>query len=48
MHFKNTTLYVGNCNKEQKLSYDNFCSLLQLPTYNVAFLKCISIFNGKN
>ena len=45
-HFKNTTLYVGNCNKEQKLSklsYDNFCSLLQLPTYNVAFLKCVSI-----
>ena len=43
MHFKNATLYVGNCNKEQKLSYNNFCSLLQLPTYmyNVAFLKCI-------
>ena len=36
MHFKNATLYVGNCNKEQKLSYDNFCSLLHL-------LKCISI-----
>ena len=39
MHFKNATLYVGNCNNE------NFCSLLQLPTYNVAFLKCISIFS---
>ena len=39
MHFKNATLYVGNSNQEQKLSYDNFFSWLQLPTYNVAFFK---------